>query len=50
MKEIKANFKTLGPKYGKQMKAIAIAIKFEQADINQLKKKEPIPYQLMGMN
>lgn len=40
VKEIKANFKTLGPKYGKQMKAIAIAIaEFEQADINQLEKE-----------
>jgi isoleucyl-tRNA synthetase len=37
VKEIKANFKALGPKYGKQMKAIAAAIgKFEQADIKEL--------------
>ena len=33
-KSIKANFKTLGPKYGKQMKDIAKAIsKMEQANI-----------------
>jgi isoleucyl-tRNA synthetase len=37
VKEIKANFKALGPKYGKQMKAIAAAIgKFEQVDIKEL--------------
>ena len=37
VKEIKANFKALGPKYGKQMKAIAAAIgKFEQAEIKEL--------------
>jgi len=40
VKEIKANFKALGPKYGKQMKAIAAAISgFEQGDINQLEKE-----------
>jgi len=37
VKEIKANFKALGPKYGKQMKAIAAAIgKFEQTEIKEL--------------
>ena len=40
VKEIKANFKALGPKYGKQMKAIAAAIgKFEQAEIKNLESK-----------
>ena len=40
VKEIKANFKALGPKYGKQMKAIAAAIgKFEQAEIKDLESK-----------
>ena len=40
VKEIKANFKALGPKYGKQMKVIAAAISgFEQGDINQLEKE-----------
>ena len=40
VKEIKANFKALGPKHGKQMKAISAAIgKFEQADIKELESK-----------
>lgn len=40
VKEIKANFKALGPKYGKQMKAIASAISgFEQVHINLLEKE-----------
>ena len=40
VKNIKANFKMLGPKYGKQMKAIASAISnFNQVDINQLEKE-----------
>ena len=40
VKEIKANFKALGPKYGKQMKAIAAAIaQFDQGDINLLEKE-----------
>ena len=39
VKEIKANFKTLGPKHGKQMKAIAAAIStFEQQDIKKLEQ------------
>jgi isoleucyl-tRNA synthetase len=38
-KKIKANFKTLGPKYGKQMKQIAGAIAgFNQADISTIEK------------
>jgi len=40
VKEIKANFKALGPKYGKQMKAIAAAIAgFNQEDIKQLERE-----------
>lgn len=40
VKEIKANFKALGPKYGKQMKAIAAAISnFNQEDITKLEKE-----------
>ena len=40
VKNIKANFKMLGPKYGKQMKTIASAISnFNQVDINQLEKE-----------
>lgn len=39
-KKIKANFKTLGPKYGKQMKEIANEVaKFTQTDIAQLEQK-----------
>lgn len=39
VKEIKANFKTLGPKHGKQMKAIAAAIStFEQQDVKILEQ------------
>ena len=40
VKEIKANFKALGPKYGKHMKAIAAAISaFNQEDIVKLEKE-----------
>ncbi|SHI35181.1 Isoleucyl-tRNA synthetase [Tangfeifania diversioriginum] len=40
-KKIKPNFKTLGPKYGKQMKQIAGAIaKFSQEDISNLEQTE----------
>ena len=40
VKEIKANFKALGPKYGKYMKAIAAAISaFNQEDIMKLEKE-----------
>ena len=39
VKKIKANFKLLGRKYGKQMKAVAASIaKFEQADISKIEK------------
>lgn len=39
VKKIKANFKTLGPKYGKLMKQIAAAIlEIDQDGINQLEK------------
>ena len=49
VKEIKANFKALGPKYGKQMKAIAAAIgKFEQADIKELESKEAYTLNIEG--
>ena len=40
VKEIKANFKALGPKYSKHMKAIAAAISaFNQEDIMKLEKE-----------
>lgn len=40
VKKIKANFKTLGPRYGKLMKKIAAAIlEFNQDEINQIEKE-----------
>ena len=37
VKKIKANFKTLGPKYGKSMKQISAAVlEFSQSDINKI--------------
>jgi len=40
VKNIKANFKTLGPKYGKIMKQIAAAIQaFDANDINKIEKE-----------
>ena len=40
VKRIKANFKTLGPKYGKYMKAIAIVLAgFDQKQISQIEKE-----------
>jgi isoleucyl-tRNA synthetase len=39
VKSIKPNFKTIGPKYGKQMKAIAVVVGgFTQDDIAQVEK------------
>ncbi len=39
VKKIKANFKTLGPKYSKQMKQISAAIMaFSQQDINEIER------------
>lgn len=41
IKKIKPNFKTLGPKYGKQMKGISAAFaSFDQAKINQIERME----------
>ena len=40
VKKIKPNFKTLGPKYGKQMKGIGAAIaKFSQQDISTMERQ-----------
>lgn len=40
-KTIKPNFKTLGPKFGKDMKAINMAVqKFSQEDIDEIEKNE----------
>lgn len=43
IKRIKPNFKTLGPKYGKQMKQIGSVVgSFTQQDINKLEREEKI--------
>ncbi|MDQ3193268.1 MAG: isoleucine--tRNA ligase [Bacteroidota bacterium] len=49
VKKIKPNFKTIGPKYGKQMKAIAQAVaEFTQADIAKIENKKEFELQLNG--
>ena len=47
VKQIKPNFKTLGPKFGKDMKAIATAVQeFGQAEIAQFEKAQMYSLQL----
>ena len=47
VKQIKPNFKTLGPKFGKDMKAIATAVQgFGQAEIAQFEKAQTYTLQL----
>ena len=47
VKQIKPNFKTLGPKFGKDMKAIATAVQaFGQAEITQFEKAQMYSLQL----
>ena len=47
VKQIKPNFKTLGPKFGKDMKAIATAVQeFGQAEIGQFEKAQTYSLQL----
>ena len=47
VKQIKPNFKTLGPKFGKDMKAIAAAVQeFGQAEIAQFEKTQTYTLQL----
>ena len=47
VKQIKPNFKTLGPKFGKDMKAIAAAVQgFGQAEIAQFEKAQTYSLQL----
>ena len=47
VKQIKPNFKTLGPKFGKDMKAIATAVQeFGQAEIAQFEKAQTYSLQL----
>lgn len=49
-KRIKPNFKTLGPRYGKQMKQIAaLAAGFSQADIAQLERTDSWSTQIDGV-
>ena len=49
VKKIKANFKALGPKHGKHMKAIAAAIsQFKQEDILQMEKQGAYELDLGG--
>jgi len=49
VKKIKPNFKTLGPKYGKIMKAIAAKVaEFAQKDIAQIEKEEHILLDIDG--
>jgi len=43
IKQIKPNFKTLGPKFGKDMRLVAAAVqKFNQEDINKIEKDKHI--------
>ncbi|MBL4604184.1 MAG: class I tRNA ligase family protein, partial [Flavobacteriaceae bacterium] len=49
VKQIKPNFKTLGPKYGKDMKSISNAIRsFSKEDISRIEKEGKIPIELEG--
>ncbi|KAB1063894.1 isoleucine--tRNA ligase [Salibacter halophilus] len=51
VKQIKPDFKALGPKYGKLMKGIAAAVnQFEQEDINELERNGQIQIQVQGEN
>ena len=47
VKKIKPNFKTLGPKYGRDMKAIAAAVsRFDQDDIQKIEREGEIALEL----
>ncbi len=51
IKQIKPNFKTLGPKFGKDMRFIAAAVKeFNQEDINKIEKVGNIILEINGKN
>lgn len=51
IKQIKPNFKTLGPKFGKDMRFIAAAVKdFNQEDINKIEKDKNISIDINGKN
>jgi isoleucyl-tRNA synthetase len=49
VKQIKPNFKTIGPKYGKQMKAIAVEVaKMGQADIKNIELNNGLKINIEG--
>ena len=49
VKKVKPNFKTLGPKFGQQMKAISQAIsKFTSEDISTIEEEESYPLDIGG--
>jgi isoleucyl-tRNA synthetase len=51
IKQIKPNFKTLGPKFGKDMRFIAAEVqKFTQEDINKIEKYKNIFLDIHGKN
>jgi isoleucyl-tRNA synthetase len=51
IKQIKPNFKTLGPKFGKDMRFVAAAVqKFNQEDINKIEKDKHISIEVNGEN
>ncbi|MEM8998784.1 MAG: isoleucine--tRNA ligase [Bacteroidota bacterium] len=51
VKQIKPNFKLLGPKFGKDMKAIAVAVgRFGQEDIKKIEREGEILLQLENKN
>ena len=51
IKQIKPNFKTLGPKFGKDMRFIAAEVqKFNQEDINKIEKNKNILLEINGKN
>ena len=51
IKQIKPNFKTLGPKFGKEMRFIATEVqRFTQEDINKIEKDKNILLDINGKN
>ena len=51
IKQIKPNFKTLGPKFGKDMRFITAEVKqFSQEDINKIEKNGNISLEINGKN
>ena len=51
IKQIKPNFKALGPKFGKEMRFIAAAVQqFNQEDINKIEKDGNISIEINGKN